>query len=167
MPAQHICGVTNRWSRCCVGRRRVNAARRPGLAKGAWSADLSAQDRGLVAQEEDLGVVGCLRSGQQSEPAEELAEDQVEESEHPAGDDRGPPPPEANGAGQRHGPGFRHRQAATPGRSGRRLRRGRGPWRLVGGVMWASSKGHVSSTTSWSAASCCSPSLGCSTTART
>ena len=33
--------------------------------------------------------------------------------------------------------------------------------------MWPTSKGHVSSTTSWSAASCCSPSLGCSTTART
>jgi hypothetical protein len=27
--------------------------------------------------DEDLGVLGCLRSGQQSEPAEELAEDQV------------------------------------------------------------------------------------------
>jgi hypothetical protein len=33
--------------------------------------------------------------------------------------------------------------------------------------MWTNSKGHVSSTTFWSAASCCSPSLGCSTTART
>ena len=27
-----ISGVTNRWRRCCVGSRRVNAARRPGLA---------------------------------------------------------------------------------------------------------------------------------------
>ena len=34
-------------------------------------------------------------------------------------------------------------------------------------VMWTNYKGHVRSTTSWSAASCCSPSLGCSTTART
>jgi hypothetical protein len=34
-------------------------------------------------------------------------------------------------------------------------------------VMWTNSKGHVRSTTSWSAASCCSPSLGCATTART
>jgi hypothetical protein len=34
-----------------------------------------------VAQDEDLGVLGCLRSGQQSEPAEELAEDQVEASD--------------------------------------------------------------------------------------
>ena len=33
-------------------------------------------------------------------------------------------------------------------------------------VMWTNSKGHVSSTTSWSAASCCSPSLGCATMAR-
>ena len=33
--------------------------------------------------------------------------------------------------------------------------------------MWPTSKGHVSSTTSWSAASCCSPSLGCATRART
>ena len=78
---------------------------------GVWSADLSGQDRDLVAQEEDLGVVGCLRSGQQSEPAEELAqaqvaEDQVGESERHAGDDRGPPQPEAKAAGQRHGPGF-------------------------------------------------------------
>ena len=28
-----ISGVTNRWRRCCVGSRRVNAARRPGLAR--------------------------------------------------------------------------------------------------------------------------------------
>jgi hypothetical protein len=36
----------------------------------------------------------------------------------------------------------------------------------TGCVMWTNSKGHVGSTTSWSAASCCSPSLGCSTMAR-
>jgi hypothetical protein len=59
---------------------------------------LSAQDRDLVAQDEDLGVLGCLRSGQQSEPADELAQAQVEESERHAGDDRGPPQPEAKAA---------------------------------------------------------------------
>jgi hypothetical protein len=61
-----------------AGQRREDGLVWPG---GAWSAELSAQDRDLVAQDEDLGVLGCLRSGQQSEPAEELAEDQVEESE--------------------------------------------------------------------------------------
>jgi ribosomal protein S18 acetylase RimI-like enzyme len=73
---------------------------------------LSTHDRDLVAQDKDLGVLGCLRSGQQSEPAQELAEDQVEESERHAGNDRGPPHPEAKAAGQRQGPGFRHRHAA-------------------------------------------------------
>jgi hypothetical protein len=34
-----------------------------------------------VAQDKDLGVLGCLLSGKQPEPADELAEDQVEESE--------------------------------------------------------------------------------------
>ena len=86
-----------------AGQRREDG---PVWPKGARSADLSAQDRDLVAHDEDLGVVGCLRSGQQSEPAEELAQDQREEPDHHAGDDRGPPQPEANGAGQRHGPGF-------------------------------------------------------------
>ena len=134
MPAQHClrCHESMEpmllWKQ--AGQRREDG---PVWPKGAWSADLSAQDRDLVAQAEDLGVLGCLRSGQQSEPAEELAEDQVEDSEAHAGDDRGPPQPEAKAAGQRHRPGFRHLQAATPGRSGRRLRRGRGPWRLVGG----------------------------------
>jgi len=69
-----------------AGQRREDGPVWPG---GAWSAELSAQDRDLVAQDEDLGVLGCLRSGQQSEPAEELAEDQVEESERHAGDGRG------------------------------------------------------------------------------
>jgi len=61
-----------------AGQRREDGLVWPG---GAWSAELSAQDRDLVAQDEDLGVLGCLRSSQQSEPAEELTEDQVEESE--------------------------------------------------------------------------------------
>jgi putative transposase len=61
---------------------------------------------------------------------------------------------------------FRHPQAATPGRS-RRRQAWSGTVASRRWVMWTNSKGHVSSTTSWSAASCCSPSLGCSTTART
>jgi hypothetical protein len=69
-----------------AGQRREDG---PVWPAGAWSAELSAQDRDLVAQDEDLGVVGCLRSGQQSEPADELAQAQVEESEPHAGDDRG------------------------------------------------------------------------------
>lgn|GEM_PF-1689309 len=59
---------------------------RPGLARSSGPADLSAQHRHLVAQDKDLGVLGCLLSSQQSEPAEELTEDQVEESEAPSGD---------------------------------------------------------------------------------
>jgi hypothetical protein len=81
MPASTVSGVTNRWRRCCVGGGGSTLRDGPVWPEGAWSADLSAQDRDLVAQDEDLGVLGCLRSGQQSEPAEELAEDQVEESE--------------------------------------------------------------------------------------
>jgi hypothetical protein len=48
-----------------AGQRREDGPVWPG---GAWSVDLSAQDRDLVAQDEDLGVLGCLRSGQLSEP---------------------------------------------------------------------------------------------------
>jgi hypothetical protein len=54
-----------------AGQRRKDGPVWPG---GAWSADLSTQDRDLVAQDEDLGVLECLRSGQQSEPADELAQ---------------------------------------------------------------------------------------------
>jgi hypothetical protein len=53
-----------RWEQ--AGQRREDGPVWPG---GAWSADLSAQDRDLVGQDEDLGVLGCLRPGQQSEPA--------------------------------------------------------------------------------------------------
>ncbi len=59
--------------RASPGQRREDGPVWPG---GARSADLSTQDRDLVAQDEDLGVLGRLRWGQQSEPAEELAEDQ-------------------------------------------------------------------------------------------
>jgi negative regulator of sigma E activity len=82
---------------------------------------LSAQDRDLVAQDEDLGVLGCLRSGQQSEPADELAEEQVEEFERHAGDDRGPHSPrrkpQVNAMDQVFGTYRRPRSTSSPRRS--------------------------------------------------
>lgn len=60
------------------GQRREHGAVRPA---GAGPGDLSAQDRDLVSQNEDLGVLGRLLAGQQREPADELAEDEVEQSE--------------------------------------------------------------------------------------
>jgi hypothetical protein len=60
------------------GQRREHSAVRPA---GAGPGDLSAQDRDLVSQHEDLGVLGRLLAGQQREPADELAEDQVEQSQ--------------------------------------------------------------------------------------
>jgi hypothetical protein len=42
--------------------------------------DRSAQDRDLLSQHEDLGVLGRLLAGQQREPAGELAEDELEQS---------------------------------------------------------------------------------------
>ena len=65
-----------RWQQ--AGQRREDG---PVWPTAAWPAALAAQDRDLVAQDEDLGVLGCLFSGQQSKPADELVEDQVEESE--------------------------------------------------------------------------------------
>jgi membrane associated rhomboid family serine protease len=46
-----------------------------------WPGDLPAQHRHLVSEHEELGVLGRLPAGQQCEPAEELAEDQVEQSQ--------------------------------------------------------------------------------------
>jgi hypothetical protein len=40
--------------------------------------DLSAQHRDLVSQHQNLGIVGGLSAGEQCEPAEELAQDQIE-----------------------------------------------------------------------------------------
>jgi hypothetical protein len=51
---------------------------RPG---GTWPGDLSAQHRDFLPEHQDLGVLGGLPAGEQCEPAEELAQDQVEESE--------------------------------------------------------------------------------------
>jgi hypothetical protein len=60
------------------GQRREHGAVWPG---GAWAGDLTAQDRDLMSEYEDFGVLGRLLAGQQREPAEELAEDDVEESQ--------------------------------------------------------------------------------------
>jgi hypothetical protein len=48
---------------------------------GTWPGDLSAQHRDLMAEHEDLGVPGRLPAGEQCEPADELAEDEVEQSQ--------------------------------------------------------------------------------------
>jgi hypothetical protein len=49
-----------------------------GLAGRVWPGDLSVQDRDLVAQHEDPGVLGRMPAGQQREPADELTEDEVQ-----------------------------------------------------------------------------------------
>jgi hypothetical protein len=60
------------------GQRREYGAVWPG---GGWPGDLSAQHRHFVSEDEELGVLGRLPAGQQCEPAGELAEDQVEQSQ--------------------------------------------------------------------------------------
>jgi len=71
------------------GQRREHDAVGPG---GTWPGDRAAQDRDLVPKHEDLGVLGGLSAGEHYEPADELMEDQVEESERHDGDPCGPPP---------------------------------------------------------------------------
>ena len=52
----------------------------PGMARrGVAGRAALAQDRDLMAQHEELGVLGHLRAGQQREPADELTEAQVEQ----------------------------------------------------------------------------------------
>jgi hypothetical protein len=58
------------------GQRRKDGPVRPGEA---WPGHLSAQDRHLVSQHEDLGVLGRLPAGQQCEPTGELTEDEVQQ----------------------------------------------------------------------------------------
>jgi hypothetical protein len=60
------------------GQCRQDGAVWPGWA---WPGELSAQDRDLVSEYEDLSVLGRLAAGEQCEPADELAEDQVEQSQ--------------------------------------------------------------------------------------
>jgi hypothetical protein len=60
------------------GQRREHGAVWPGEA---WPGDLPAQHRHLVPEHEDLGVPGRPPAGQQCEPADELAEDEVEQSQ--------------------------------------------------------------------------------------
>jgi hypothetical protein len=73
-----VSGVTKRWCRRCLGRSLVKAAR---TARSGHVA------RGLVTCRHSTptscrsGVLGGLAAGKQCEPAEELAQDQVEESE--------------------------------------------------------------------------------------
>ena len=66
-----------------------------------------------MAQHEQLCVLGCLPAGQQSKPAEELAEDQVEESKHHRWRSSRPSTIEAKAAGQRHGRGYNKRLRAA------------------------------------------------------
>ena len=58
------------------GQCREDGSVRPGWA---WSGDLSAQDRDLMAEHEDLGVLGRLLAGRECEPPGELTEDEVEQ----------------------------------------------------------------------------------------
>jgi hypothetical protein len=60
------------------GQRREHGAIWPG---GAWPGDLPAQRGDLMSEYEDLGVLGRLAAGEQSEPGDELAEDEVEQSQ--------------------------------------------------------------------------------------
>ena len=53
----------------------------PGLARRGGAGRLPTQNRDLVPWDEDLGVLGCLPAGEQGEPADELIEDQVEQSQ--------------------------------------------------------------------------------------
>src|SRR2546422_930788 len=48
---------------------------------GTGSGDLPAQDRELVAQDEDFGVLRRATAGEQAEPADHRPQDQVEESQ--------------------------------------------------------------------------------------
>jgi len=58
------------------GQCREDGPVRPGKA---WPGDLSAQDRELMAEHQDLSVLGCLPAGQEYEPPGELTEDEVEQ----------------------------------------------------------------------------------------
>src|SRR6266516_1492133 len=60
------------------GQRRQHDAVWPGEV---WPGDLPAQHRHLVSEDEELGVLGRPPACPQCEPAEELAEDQVEQSQ--------------------------------------------------------------------------------------
>jgi hypothetical protein len=73
VPAQQRVGCYNPMASVLggqqPGQRREDGSVRPGWA---WPGDLSAQDRELMSQHEDLGVLGRLPTGQQCEPAGEL-----------------------------------------------------------------------------------------------
>ncbi len=66
-----------------LGGERSGQRRQDGAvwSRQAWPGDLTAQDRDLVPSYEEFGVLGRLAAGQQREPADELAEDQVEQSQ--------------------------------------------------------------------------------------
>jgi hypothetical protein len=85
-----------------LGSSRINAARtaRSGQDKRGL-AMLPAQDRHLVTQNEDLGVLRGGGSGQQREPAEHTAEDQVQQARRHS-TPSSPDPTCHVAAGQRH-----------------------------------------------------------------
>lgn len=82
MPAQqHVRGDESvvpalLWEQPCQG-----CEDGPVWPGGARSGDVAAQHCDLVAQDEQLGVLGHLPASEQREPAKQLAHDQVEESE--------------------------------------------------------------------------------------
>lgn len=105
------------------GQRREHRTVRP---EGAWPSDLSAQDHDLVSQHENLGVLGRLLAGQQREPAEEPAENEVEESEHHDWRSSWTFSPAAKATSQPHRrrsrhPQVRHEQKQAGGRTDRAL----------------------------------------------
>jgi len=73
-----VAGVTSRW---CFGNRRINTARIARSPSPAAASDPPAQYRDLVAQHQQLGVLGRSGPGEHNQPADDPGEEQVEQAQ--------------------------------------------------------------------------------------
>jgi hypothetical protein len=82
MPAQQRVGGDEAMAPALFGQEPGQGCEHGTIWPGeTWSGDLSAQDRDFLPEHQDLGVLVSLPAREQFDPAEELAQDEVEESE--------------------------------------------------------------------------------------
>ena len=77
--AAELCAIGT-WERVGGGYRILDWEGPPGQPRTAWGLDLTLEQGDLVTQDQDLGVLGAVRAGEQGEPAEHTQHRQVGES---------------------------------------------------------------------------------------
>jgi hypothetical protein len=83
MPGQQRGWCHDAVSAQVIGQQpRQSGQDRPIWPRGTWGANMAAKDRDLLAQHQDLDILGAGAADEQTQPAEQPHRDQVDQSKH-------------------------------------------------------------------------------------